>query len=1123
MTAETTFGKAASFLAPVLQRESIVKARGQSIIQCLDAGADTKDGTIPELRRKIIEKALALLLEIHACLSQKAETSDSPNSLQSPSQQKTVDGLLDLISLEGIYPFLSPGVGVPIERRVRSVLRGGIVSKPSPAGDGAVQKDKSLLAEICDGLYGITKNEGTGLTASLQERTLVDLIAGLGELAYAPLSDDQDSKRQCDCMLRSLLDSTPTRVLFPVLTSLLQPATPEWFRAHVSTHLSMLPLRLGGIKHTINFIASSAPPEFQDPSARSNDRPDQPHSPGLSLEVITQASRLLSSVPSSMTAETYFLALAPELLQLLSDPNPDTQRASAYIIGNGILGRRKYGSPGTVGWRIFAEPIIQSLNPVKTEQGAVPKPTSNVDKNGLRPVVVAEDKIRSALQQLTSLVLLHPNPGLTKRLISPCLRSLWGLLCYSKESNRSGWVDKIHQILCTYIKTSVGVDKLMILSDELLWDGESTWTYGPGPSGGIEIQQRHEDSFQRPDMIAMMQNIDSRVDELVRLLKSGVADDDEIGSLFVHVSKHWLLDCDNAKGTNRLEPGDDGGKDPLQSLVYAKLTQKMLEEYKDTLAATPKRIIELVHQLLSAYNVEHEEIRTRSARASTPSLAGLGTIVNANLAIGDADAPERPRDEDSTEMISVALSLLVAFLSSPEFALDPETSRLLDSLRKSLAHINTPNRSFPTSISMTASNILALVDLHLSLLPNSLDFDKKRPPDPHADDRKAHQQALTYLTDPLPPIRAQGISLLTSLITKPSPTLDIPSTTILLQSLLQDDDEFIYLSAIKALGQLASRHPKAVVKRLVEQYVDVAEDAGLDVRIRTGEALLKAVESLGSGLAGDVAKTVGEGMIAVAGRRGKKTKARESRRKQRQQAEQSKKEADEAWGGEAPNLSDLGHLDAERNTAAAAADEEEDEKLLHAWKSPRGDDGDEDDTRMRASALSILGAAIESHLAGLGHRLVCTALDLVVATLRFEPGGAGRADTAILRRAAVLLVLSLLRALDGDAAANKEAMRELSFGLLLGPEAEELHNVLRQLESQERDVIVLGHVRTVLDRLESFRTRVLLGQDREGRAWAPGAEGALGFEVDEVKGLAVNARPFEKEGSRPKPIIEEIE
>ena len=115
-----------------------------------------------------------------------------------------MDGLLDLLSLEGIYPFLSPGVGVSIERRVKSVLQGGLVTRPSPV-EGAGHQDKVLLGGICEGLCVIMKDEGIGLSASLQERTLVDLIAGLGELAYAPLLDERANKHH-EFALQSLLD-----------------------------------------------------------------------------------------------------------------------------------------------------------------------------------------------------------------------------------------------------------------------------------------------------------------------------------------------------------------------------------------------------------------------------------------------------------------------------------------------------------------------------------------------------------------------------------------------------------------------------------------------------------------------------------------------------------------------------------------------------------------------------------------------------------------------------------------------------------------------------------------------------------------------------------------------------
>lgn len=881
-------------------------------------------------------------------------------------------------------------------------------------------------------------------------------------------------KRSYPAALRRILIRfrTPTGLLFPTLTSLLQPTTPQWLRSPISKYLSLLPLRQEGVRYTLNFIASSAPQEPRNPADYSG---GQTSGPTLTLEVLGHASRLLSSVPSSITAEDYFAGIAPQLLHLLNDKNPDNPRAAAYIIGNGILGRQKYGSPSAIGWKVIAEPIIQSLNPVAEKYG--PARTEEPP-----PVRVSEASLELAVGQLASLVLLHPNPGLTKRLVTPCALSLWGLCCYSKNVNRSNLSQMILSILRTYYKTSVGAEELINLSDSLLWDGERSWTYGPGSAGGVEIRQRCEDnSLPNVNLIVMMQRIDSRVDEFMELLKSAVADNDEIGALFVHVSKHALVVEKVADGSNRLDAAEDERMDPLYSLLYAKLTQKLLEKYKDQLARTPKRIIELVNQLLTAYVMKYEEKQARLFNAANPSFAGLRGIVNPDFqSDASASVTDRPHQEDSTEMISVALSLLTEILSSPEFSLDPAIFTLLGYLQDILIRFTTSEMSLPVSTTVTATNILGLLDIHRSLLSTPpIEGGTRSSADPYAIDRKSHLQALSYLADPLPPIRAQGIAQLTSLITKSSPILDIPSTSILLQSVLQDEDEFIYLSVIKTLGLLASRHPKTVVRRLVESYVDVSEDVELDVRIRTGEALLKTLEGLGGALlVGDTAKMVGEALISVAGRRGNKPEAQNARQERLQSQRNSEKEADEAWGGEAP-VPDM--------------NEDGGEKLLRAWKSPHNDDP-EDDIRIRTSALSILAVAIETNTLAIGLTLVSTALDLVLSLLRLEIGP----ELAILRRAAVLVIASVLKALDAVG-------QSLGFWLATG----EVMDVLRLLEAREEDAVVLGHVRGVIESLEAWQSKILLGSVGKD----------VRFGLEELKGLAVNS-DASKGG---KPYIEEVE
>lgn len=805
----------------------------------------------------------------------------------------------------------------------------------------------------------------------------------------------------------------------------------------------------------------------------------------LSLEVLGHASKLLSSVPSSMTAEKYFAAISPQLLELLDDTHPDNPRVAAYIIGNGILGRRKFGSRGGVGWKVFAEPILQSLNPIQANQG-----TARAD--GLLPLLVSETSLASSVGRLASLVLLHPNPGLTKRLVSICLFPLWSLCCCSKDMNRLNLRSKIFPILCTYFKMSVGIEKLMTLSDNLLWDGEESWAYGPGPTGGVEIRQRSKDA-QSMNIIQMIEKVDCRVDEFLDLIQSVVGEEDDIGSLFVYVSKRCLVGEEVTDGSNRLDAIDDERKDPLQSLVYAKLTQKMLGKFKSKLAANPKKVVELVNQLLTGYVLEYERTKTRRPGVSEPSFAGLRAIVDLNPQANVSEFSTEPlkEEEDSAETISIALSLLTDILSSPEFSLDPEVFALFGSLRKILTQFSSSEMSLPTPTVVTASNILSLIEFHISAPTSDIPTDiGPKPLDPYAADRKIHLQSLSYLADPLPPIRAQGLSQLTALITKPSPILDIPSTTILLQSVLQDEDEFIYLSAIKALGTLACRHPKTVVRRLVESYIDVTEDVQLDVRIRTGEALLKTIEGLGGALVGDTASLVGECMIAVAGRRSKKPKIAQTRHENDLKAQALKEEANEAWDGEAPDFApDQRHV--------------EDERLLQAWTFPNPN-APEDDIRIRTSALSILSTAIGTNILGLGAKLVSDSIDLVLSLLMIEIAP----KLAILRRAAVLVIASVVKVLNDEEEKGKEGL-----GWSLSGGWEKVKWVLRVVQSRELDQVVSGHVRGVLEGLDEWQRRILVGN-------VAGGDNSFGLSEGRVRGLAVDLRSLDEQK---KPVIEEVE
>ncbi|KAL8811094.1 MAG: hypothetical protein Q9200_002064 [Gallowayella weberi] len=764
-----------------------------------------------------------------------------------------------------------------------------------------------------------------------------------------------------------------------------------------------------------------------------------------------------------MTADEYFTALASQLLDLLDDATIDNKRIASYIIGNGILGKRRIGSPGTIGWRLFAQPILESLHP-PSDKCSVP-----------------EKDLRRAVDRLSALVQYHPNPGLTKRLVVPILLPLWGLQGYALDNHRTNWVNQIHQIFSTYMKISMTVSHILLLSDNLLWDGSASWTFMPGDRGGIEIRRRGNSADQTKSTDDLIQTIDNRVEQYSRLLQMAVLVDDQLALVFTHVSKRWLDASQFASGYQPFGL-DAESRDPLVPLVSAIIAQKLLEDFKDRISSSCSGILQLIEPILSSFVRVHQ--RTTERQLMAPSLRGLGEIAVND--VGDDDKGDEP------ETISTALSLLSVVLAPSGKSIDTSSNGYLQSIQDSLKYIAGATFSLDKSITMSASNNLILLQLHSDISKHS--ESPKRDPiiDAHADDRKEHCTALLHLSDDLIPVRAQGLSILTQLISKASPVLSIPSTSILLTSLLQDEDEYIYLTAIKALGLLSMNHPRTVVKLLIERYADPHEESTLDVRIKVGEALKKTIEHLGHLFVGEAATLAGETMIAVASRRGDRKKTLQKRNTAKRKLEKARQEAEIAWDGEVPGEEDDGAKDQEGKMNEHAA------RVVEGW----ADTDREEDIRIRTSALSILGTAMETNIAGLGANITSTAIDCVLAILKLEKSH----ERAILRRAGVLVIMSLIRALD---AANEQD-HQLDFGFA-GENLTDVITVLRYIEVTDTDEMVVGHIRVVIESLETWRQKPLQNMLRRTD------RRPMELELDEGRLAGLAVRPAVR------PVIEEID
>ena len=95
----------------------------------------------------------------------------------------------------------------------------------------------------------------------------------------------------------------------------------------------------------MEFVFSVHPTSHASQSATSG----VPQKQGASIthEAVAVATRLLSSIPASLTPQAWFEGIAGQLFHLMDgEDGNDLARTSAQIVGFGILGKRQWGAPG---------------------------------------------------------------------------------------------------------------------------------------------------------------------------------------------------------------------------------------------------------------------------------------------------------------------------------------------------------------------------------------------------------------------------------------------------------------------------------------------------------------------------------------------------------------------------------------------------------------------------------------------------------------------------------------------------------------------------------------------------------------------------------------------------------
>ncbi|KAG4430858.1 hypothetical protein IFR05_013659 [Cadophora sp. M221] len=898
---------------------------------------------------------------------------------------------------------------------------------------------------------------------------LVDSILQCGKQAFDP-EVPENTRNANIAKFNTLLESSGTLALIPVLNLLIQPGRVQpWLRTPLVSDLARLPLRPRGVQHTIEFILSVHPSTSGGNTSASTGR-----GAGISHEALNAASRLLSSPPAGMSAEEWFDGIAPQLLSLLDgDGEPGMDRAAAFVIGFGILGRKQYGAPGTSGWNALIEPILSALDPTLISPKTRKAQTEAIDTLGIRKSLVSAAEISKCLHRLSTLLTSHPHPALSKRLLRPVLLPLWAISCWrhGNEQTEKTFREPARKLLKTLLQLSPAPNDeskqpgppsaLSLLSSilqNLTFKGRAKpdkmrWIYSSDNNGDIyieEVKGSFDDAVEDPFNVA---SIGVASDAFVALLQDMHDLKSEISKLFMSLCKKWLASTAAANKPHivtQLSKMVESDDDHVETtFIEISVMQKMMTSFPENLVDDSRQVLDLVDQVF------------------------LDFLANSDQ--GD-------------ETVAVALSLLNIVLTAPSFRVSQENEPCMVSIETSLSSIVHKK----LEVSSTAHNLLMLLKFR-STIDEPDDLNMSTPTDRQVEDKKSYSLAMSYLTatDSPPPVRAQGLELLSNLIRSNSSILDIPALLVLFSSLLQDNEEYIYLRVIKSFIQLSQKHPKSIMKDLIDRYVDPQEESELDQRLRLGEALLQVIQNNSVAFSGETAKTVCEGLLFIAGRRGYRPKTEEQQVKRNKLKRKQNSEADEAWGGEVPQLDEILGTDSQEDNEILA-------QIVAGWESKRG----QEDGRIRSSALAILGSGIEANIEGIGSRLISTAVDVSIhiLTLELEP------EMGILRRSAILLVMNFVKALDSARAEGKK----LGFGFV-GQSLDDVRRVLEYIEGTDGDGLVRQHAKDVIESLEAWQINSLIRPQNEQT------------EIKELAGLRITPRGVEDANGRVRPRIEEID
>ncbi|PKC73112.1 hypothetical protein RhiirA1_389208 [Rhizophagus irregularis] len=710
---------------------------------------------------------------------------------------RLVHTMLEIVITWGVYPCLLPGVGVPLSRRTKSSY---------------IQND--IYGALLQLAYGpLPIKQTVAVTPHNDDNNELERIHKESVGMFRKVFQSADSFQSLEA-LTVLLGSSP---LHP---------SPKWFKSVCGRFLSQILLRPSGIRDVMEFMIGG-----------ENE---------VNLAKLETISKLILSVPSQVkSVEQYFSVVCPQLLSLVQsilNPSGSSKSATPAIasVASFTIIRMTNKYP-ELSKKFIITKIFDSLwkwwGITSEEYNKIIGNSSTVTSSELDPLIMNEQTLQTTITVIHRILVgSEPVPDLIQIFLEDAIAPLYHLYAFTCSS-KSHLKDTIFDILLSYFKI-VSVSEGITALKQIVFRKNKKWKaptigeigevyFAPGSSGGVVMRLR----LNSLDLSDMTTSID--VDVFIDFLKA-IANKELSGDFFMYLLSEYTSSL--AQQQNYSHKIDSRRIFTLLHLVLA-----MIDGLGSSILQKPGQMISFVNNVLESYHQKGANTEKEKKGINNSGILGeLGNIVNDEDVDGEVSVES---DDDDEELLSLALMLLSSLLQEHK-NLSIQDLHILNLVFDNLEPLQNHSSSSIQSLARNLRLTISARSASRSSLLNSEESIQRQ------ESLKKYQEAMDALQDEILPIKARGIVILKEMVLEKDPLMneDVNLNRVLdiFIQMIQDEESFIYLNAVKGLSSLTDIHGEKIMRKLMTIYSN--NNQKIDNRLRIGEAILQTIQRCGEAL-----------------------------------------------------------------------------------------------------------------------------------------------------------------------------------------------------------------------------------------------------------------------------------